>query len=214
MNIKWFGQASFLITSDSGLRIITDPYAPNERIPYREIEESADIVTVSHSHGDHSNVAGVKGNPTVVKETKEVKGIKFKAISAFHDASGGGQRGNMTIFCFEVDGIRICHLGDLGHPLNDNQVAEIGKVDILLIPVGGNFTIDAKTATEVYEKLAARIVIPMHYKNARCPNFPVAGVDDFIKGKSNVTRLEVSEVEFKAGVLPAAAQIVVLTPAR
>jgi len=214
MKIKWFGQASFLITSEAGLRIITDPYAPSERIPYREIEESADIVTVSHGHGDHSNVAGVKGNPAVVKETKEVKGIKFKAISAFHDASGGGQRGNMTIFCFEVDGIRICHLGDLGHQLDAKQIAEIGKVDILLIPVGGNFTIDAKTATEVYEKLAAKIVIPMHYKNARCPNFPVAGVEDFISGKSNATRLEVSQAEFKNGVLPTAPQIVVLTPAR
>ncbi|OGO21984.1 MAG: hypothetical protein A2Z28_03640 [Chloroflexi bacterium RBG_16_51_9] len=202
------------MTSEAGLRIITDPYAPSERIPYREIEESADIVTVSHGHGDHSNVAGVKGNPAVVKETKEVKGIKFKAISAFHDASGGGQRGNMTIFCFEVDGIRICHLGDLGHQLDSKQIAEIGKVDILLIPVGGNYTIDARTATEVYEKLAAKIVIPMHYKNARCPNFPVASVEDFISGKSNVTRLEVSQAEFKNGVLPTAPQIVVLTPAR
>ena len=120
----------------------------------------------------------------------------------------------MTIFCFEIDGIKICHVGDLGHQLESRQIAEIGKVDILLVPVGGNFTLDAETATEVYTKLAARIVIPMHYKNERCPNFPVAGVDDFIRGKSNVTRLEVSEVEFKAGVLPAAAQIVVLTPAR
>lgn len=214
MKIKWFGQASFLITSETGLRIITDPYAPSERIPYREIEESADIVTVSHGHGDHSNVAGVKGNPAVVKESKEVKGIKFTAIQAYHDASGGGQRGSMTMFSFQVDGIRICHLGDLGHSLDNKLIAEIGEVDILLVPVGGNFTIDAKVATEVYEGLAAKIVIPMHYKNERTPNFPVAGVDDFIKGKSNVTKLEVSEVEFKAGVLPAAAQIVVLKPAR
>ena len=214
MNIKWFGQASFLITSETGLRIITDPYAPNERIPYREIDELADIVTVSHGHGDHSNIAGVKGNPVVVKETKEVKGIKFTAIPAYHDASGGGQRGNMTMFCFQVDGIKLCHCGDLGHALDNKQIAEIGKVDILLVPVGGNFTIDARVATEIYEKLAPKIVIPMHYKNERTPNFPVATVDDFIKGKSNVTRLEVSEVEFKAGVLPAMAQIVVLTPAR
>ncbi len=214
MNIKWFGQASFLITSGTGLRIITDPYTPNERIPYREIEEAADIVTVSHTHADHSNVAGVKGNPVVVKETKEVKGIKFTAIQAFHDARGGAERGNMTMFCFQVDGIRICHCGDLGHMLEKKQIDEIGKVDILLIPVAGNFTVDAVIATEIYQKLGAKIVIPMHYKNARTPNFPVATVDDFIKGKSNVTRLEVSEAEFKAGVLPAAAQIVVLIPAR
>ena len=214
MKIKWFGQAAFLITSDSGLKIITDPYAPNERLTYDEINESADIVTVSHGHGDHNNVAGVKGNPALVKETKEVKGIKFQSIPAYHDASEGGQRGKMTLFCFQVDGIKICHLGDLGHPLSDKQAAEIGKVDILLVPVGGNFTIDAKLAAEVCGKLAAKVIIPMHYRNERCPNFPVAGIDDFIKGKSNVTRLEVSEAEFKAGVLPAAAQIVVLKPAR
>ena len=214
MNIKWYGQASFLITSASGLRIITDPYAPSERLAYREIDEPADIVTVSHAHGDHSNVAGVKGNPVVVKETKEVKGIKFKTVAAFHDSAGGSQRGNMIIFCFQIDGINICHLGDLGHPLDKKQIAKIGKVDILMTPMAGNFTIDAKTATEVYEKLDAKIVIPMHYRNDRCPNLPVAPVDDFINGKSNVTRLEVSEVEFKAGVLPEKAQIVVLTPAR
>ena len=214
MNIKWYGQAAFLITSQSGLRIITDPYAPSERIPYREIDEAADIVTVSHAHGDHSNVAGIKGNPVIVKETNTVRGIKFTAIQAFHDTAGGSQRGNMTMFSFEIDGIKILHCGDLGHALSDKQSAEIGTVDILLIPVGGNFTIDAATATAVYEKLKARIVIPMHFKNLRCPDFPVAGVDDFIKGKFNVTKLEVSEVEFKAGVLPEMAQIVVLTPSR
>src|SRR3989338_4846906 len=213
MKIKWLGHAAFLITSDKGVKIIIDPYAPNERIPYRELDESADIVTVSHSHGDHSNVAVIKDNPIVVKETKEVKGIKFKAIPAFHDTKNGSERGNMTLFCFEVDGIKICHLGDLGHALSDKQIAEIGKVDILMTPMCGNFSIDASTATEICGKLGAKIVIPMHYKNARCPNFPAAGVEDFIKGKTNVTRLEVSEAEFKAGLLPAAAQIVVMAPA-
>ncbi len=213
MDIKWLGHATFLITSDDGTRIITDPYEPNERLTYGEIKESADIVTVSHGHGDHSNVAAVGGNPAVVKETTEVKGIKFKGIPACHDDAGGEKRGNITIFCFEVDGIKLCHLGDLGHPLSDAQLAEMGKVDVLMIPVGGNFTIDAKVAGEVCEKLAPRLIIPMHFKNDRCPNFPVAGVDDFIKGKSNVTNLEVSEMGLKAGVLPAAAQIVVMTPA-
>ena len=213
MKIKWFGQAAFVITSDSGTRIITDPYTPSERIPYREITESADIVTVSHGHGDHSNVAAVRGNPTVVKETKEVKGIKFTAIPAFHDNAGGSERGSMTMYSFDVDGIRILHVGDLGHVLTDKQAAEIGKVDILMVPIGGNFTLDAGAATQLYKKLSARIVIPMHYKNERTPNFPVAGVDDFIKGKTNMTRLEVSEAEFKAGLLPFEPQIVVFKPA-
>lgn len=213
MKIKWFGQSAFVITADNGTKIITDPYTPSESIPYEEINESADIVTVSHAHRDHSNVAAVKGSPTVVKESKEVKGIKFQAVQAFHDNSGGSQRGNMTIYSFEVDGIRICHVGDLGHALTDKQVAEIGKVDILLIPIAGSFTIDATVATEIYTRLDAKVMIPMHYKNARTPNFTAASVDDFLKGKARVTRLDVSEAEFKAGFLPETAQIVVLTPA-
>jgi L-ascorbate metabolism protein UlaG (beta-lactamase superfamily) len=214
MIIKWYGQASFLITSDTGLKIITDPYAPNDNLSYGEINEAADIVTVSHEHFDHNNVAGVKGKPVVVKASAEVKGIKFKGIPAFHDDTGGSQRGTDMIFCFNIDGLSICHLGDLGHSLDDRQKTEIGKVDILMIPVGGNYTIDAKTAAGVCDKLAPKIVIPMHFKNDRIPKFPVSTVDDFLKGKRNVTMLEVSEAEFKAGVLPSAAQIVVLKPAR
>jgi len=215
MKVKWLGQATFLITSDAGTKIITDPYAPNERLTYDEIKESADIVTVSHDHFDHNNVAAVQGNPEVIKEVTpiETKGIKFNGIPTYHDDAGGSQRGNNIIFCFEVDGIRVCHLGDLGHPLSDKQVAELGKVDILLTPVGGNFTIDAKVATEVCGKLAPKVIIPMHYNNERCPDFPVAGVDDFLQGKEGVSRLDTSEAEFKQGELPATTQIVVLKPA-
>ncbi len=213
MKVKWLGHAAFLITSDSGIRIITDPYMPNERLTYDEIEESADIVTVSHGHSDHNNVAVVRGNPQVVKGTAEIKGIKFNSIPTYHDNAGGSQRGNNTIFCFGVDGIRLCHLGDLGHQLSKQQVAELSKVDILLIPVGGFYTIDAKGATEVCSKLAPKVVMPMHYKNYRCPNHPTAGVDDFLRGKAGVTKLDTSEVEFKQGKLPATAQIIVLKPA-
>ena len=213
MKVKWLGHASFLITSDAGIRIITDPYAPNERLTYGEIRESADIVTVSHEHGDHNNVAAVQGNPQVLRETAKVKGINFKGIPAYHDNADGKQRGNNIIFCFEVDGIRVCHLGDLGHPLSDKQVTEMGKVDILLCPVGGNFTIDARVATEVCGQLAPKVIIPMHYQNERCPGFPVAGVDDFLKDKKGVSRPDSSEVELKKGKLPTATQIIVLKPA-
>ena len=215
MRIKWLGHSSFLITSDAGIRIITDPYTPNERLTYGEIKESADIVTVSHGHGDHNNVAAVQGNPKVVKEAApvEIKGIKFSGVVTAHDDAGGSKRGNSIIFCFEVDGVRVCHLGDLGHPLSDKQVTEIGKVDILLCPVGGNFTVDAKVATEVTSKLAPRVMIPMHYKNERCPGFPVAGVDEFLQGKKGVSRPDSSEAEFNKGKLPAATQIIVLKPA-
>jgi L-ascorbate metabolism protein UlaG (beta-lactamase superfamily) len=213
MKIKWLGHASFLITSDSGIRIITDPYTPNNDLKYDSIEESADIVTVSHEHGDHNNVAAVKGNPQVVKGNTEAKGIKVKGVSTYHDETKGSQRGSNTIFCFEIDGVNVCHLGDLGHMLSDKQVAELGKVDVLLVPVGGFYTIDAKTTSQVCEKLNPRVIIPMHYKNDKCA-FPIAGVDEFLKGKSNTTRLDTSEVELKAGELPTSTQIMVLKPAK
>lgn len=212
MKIKWLGHAAFMITSAAGTRIITDPYVVDERLTYGEIKESADIVTVSHEHSDHSNVAAVKGNPEVVKGTAKVKGIEFRAISSYHDNSGGSQRGKNTIFCFGVDGVGVCHLGDLGHPLSDKQVAEIGSVDILLLPVGGFFTIDAEVATQVCDRLKPGVVIPMHFRNDKC-RFPIAGVDEFLKGKENVSHLDASEVEFKPGELPATTKIVVLKTA-
>lgn len=215
MKIRWLGHASFMITSDNGTKIITDPYNRSMGLNYGEIKESADIVTISHGHGDHNNAAAVQGNPKIIKEATPVtiKGINFSGVPTYHDAAGGGARGNNIIFRFEVDGIKVCHLGDLGHPLSDKQLAEMGKVDILLIPVGGNFTIDAKVATEVSSKIAPKVIMPMHYRNERCSAFPVAGVDDFLQGKKGVSRLDTSEVEYKQGKLPASTQIVVLKPA-
>lgn len=212
MKIKWLGHAAFLITSEAGIKIITDPYTPGGDLRYGEIRESADIVTVSHDHHDHNNVATVKGSPRVVRGTAEVKGIKFRAVSAYHDEAQGRQRGGNNLFCFEVDGVRVCHLGDLGHTLNEKQVVEVGAVDILLVPVGGGPTIDAITASRVCDQLKPKVVIPMHYRNSKCP-FPTSGVDEFLKGKKNINRLDTGEVEFKSGQLPADTQLIVLKPA-
>ncbi|MBA7512516.1 hypothetical protein ES705_04521 [subsurface metagenome] len=212
MKIKWLGHASFMITSEAGTKIITDPYVTTENLNYGEIKESADIVTVSHEHGDHSNVSGVRGNPEAIRGTAKVKGIEFKGIPTYHDDAKGQQRGKNTIFCFEVDGVRVCHLGDLGHQLNDKQVAGLGSVDILLIPVGGFYTIDAKVAGQLCDKLKPKVIIPMHFRNDKC-TFPIAGVDEFLKGKEGVSRLDTSEAEFKQGELPATTKIVVLKPA-
>jgi len=212
MRIKWLGHASFLITSDSGIKIITDPYQPDERLKYGEINESADIVTVSHEHGDHNYVSAVRGNPEAIRGTAKVKGIELKGIPAYHDDAGGSQRGKNTIFCFAVDGVRVCHLGDLGHPLSDKQAAELGSVDILIILVGGSYTIDAKVAGQVCDKLKPKVIIPMHFRNDKCI-FPIAGVDEFLQGKEGVSRLDISEVEFKQGELPATTKTVVLKPA-
>jgi len=214
MKVKWLGHASFLITTADGTRIITDPYTAGQGLKYGEINESADIVTVSHEHFDHNNVASVGGNPQVIRDPapKEVKGIRFWGIPTYHDDNQGKSRGDNTIFVMDVDGVRLCHLGDLGHPLSDQQVADIGKVDVLLAPVGGFFTIDGKGASDVCRKLNPRVVIPMHFKNDRC-DFPIGGVDDFLKDKEAVIQAEATEAEFKPGEFPENTEIVVLDPA-
>jgi len=211
MKIKYLAHSSFLITADNGTRIVTDPYETGGGIKHGAIRETADIVTVSHEHGDHNNTAAVKGNPAIVRNSAEVKGVKIRAVPAAHDEKGGRQRGKNMIFCFGVDGVNICHTGDLGHLLTAEQVKSIGKTDVLLVPVGGFFTIDAATATKVCDQLQPAVIIPMHFKTDKL-ELPIAGVEDFLKGKSNVTRANESEIELKEGQLPAAPRIVVLKP--
>jgi L-ascorbate metabolism protein UlaG (beta-lactamase superfamily) len=212
MKIKYLAHSSFLITADDGTKVITDPYTAGQGFKYAPIEETADIVTVSHDHGDHNNTAGIKGNPQVVRESGTYKGITFKAVPTAHDASGGGERGKNTVMIMVVNGVRVVHLGDLGHFLTDNQVTEIHKVHVLLVPVGGFFTIDAATATEVAEQVRARVIIPMHYKTAKSADLPIEGVDAFLKNKDNVVRVGGSEVEFTVPTLPAGPQFMVLDP--
>jgi L-ascorbate metabolism protein UlaG (beta-lactamase superfamily) len=214
MKIKWLGHACFLITSKDGTRVITDPYAVGGGINYSPIKETADVVVVSHDHSDHSNVSTVQGKPEVVKGnvTKTAKGIQFKGIASYHDASQGEQRGPNTVFCFTIDDVKLCHLGDLGHVLSPEQVNKIGAVDILFVPVGEPYTIGASVASRVCDQLKPKVVIPMHFKTPKCV-YPIAGVEGFLKGKKNVRRVEGSEVEFEREKLPAATEIVLLQPA-
>jgi L-ascorbate metabolism protein UlaG (beta-lactamase superfamily) len=215
------GLASFLITSDSGVKIINDPYEPGtdphgygHELLYGRITDSADIVTVSHDHWDHNRVEAVQGNPQVFREPgeTEIKGIKIKGIASLHDDVGGKERGSNTIFCLDVDGVKICHLGDLGHQLSKEQLEEIGPVNVLLTPVGGVFTIDAKIATELARLLEAKIIIPMHYKHDKC-TFPIAEVSEFLAGKGNVSQPDNIEIELHKENLPKSATVVVMKSA-
>ncbi len=214
MKIKWYGHSAFLITSNQGVRIITDPYesgAYGGQLGYGKINDQADIVLTSHAHEDHNDTKSLPGSPQILKEsgTKSLKGVSFKGIATYHDSSKGSERGPNTIFAFSVDGVKVCHLGDLGHVLSQKEIAEIGPVDILLIPVGGFFTIDSKEATQVGEQIKPKILIPMHYKTEKC-GFPIAPVDDFLKGKTNIKRSKTNEVTFDQASLPSKTEIVVL----
>lgn len=214
MKLKWLGHSCFLISSETGLRIITDPYGTGKGIKYAPIKETADIITVSHDHFDHNAVSSVRGKPEIIKDSgiRIVKGIQFKGIVTYHDESSGKQRGTNTIFCFSMDGIKICHLGDLGHLLSPGQLKEIGDVDLLLLPVGGYYTIDARLATQIYTELRPKVAVPMHYKTPKL-DFPITGADDFLAGKEGVKKLNSSEIEFKKEALPTMPEIVILEPA-
>jgi L-ascorbate metabolism protein UlaG (beta-lactamase superfamily) len=214
MKIKWYGHAAFLITSDEGTKIIIDPYEPGAfggQLSYGSIQDQADIVLTSHDHADHNYTKDLPGTPQVVKESgsKTVKGISMKGISSYHDPSKGSERGSNTIFTIKINHIHLCHLGDLGHLLSDKELAEIGPVDILFIPVGGLFTIDPKEATGVAEQIKPNVLIPMHFKTGKC-GFPIAPVEDFLKGKTNIRRPRASEVTFDKKTLPQRTEILVL----
>ena len=214
MKIKWYGHAAFLITSDQGTKIIIDPYesgAFGGQLSYGKIKDQADFVIISHDHADHNYTKDLPGTPQIIKGSgyQTVKGISIKGISTYHDPSKGSERGANTIFTLKIDHIQCCHLGDLGHLLSDEELAGIGLVDILLIPVGGFFTIDPKEATRVAEQIKPKILIPMHYKTEKC-GFPIAPVEDFLKGKTNINRPQTSEATFDKATLPQQAEVVVL----
>ena len=216
MKLKYLGHACFLATAADGTKVLMDPYrsgAFGNAIRYGPIEETVDIVLTSHDHEDHGWVQDLPGSPAVFKRegAREAKGIAIRGIAAFHDSSAGSQRGKNIIFCFTMDGVRICHCGDLGHVLSDEQAKEIGAVDVLLVPVGGFFTIDARGADQVVQKLQPKITIPMHYKTSKA-NMPIALVDDFLKGKTNARHHGSPEIEITPETLPSEPQIIVLPP--
>jgi L-ascorbate metabolism protein UlaG (beta-lactamase superfamily) len=211
MKIKYLAHASFLVTSEDGTKIVTDPYKTGGGIRYKEIDEVADIAVTTHEHSDHNNIRAVRGSPAVVKGPgmHTAKGIAFKGIPFYHDPSKGSERGHNNIFTFTLDGINVCFCGDLGHTLTQKDADEIGKVDLLFIPVGGYYTIDANEAGEVVNVLNPKVVIPMHYKT-RSVDYPIKGVDLFLAGKENVKQSNTSEIDVKA--LPEKREIWVLTP--
>lgn len=166
MQIQWFGQSYFKIqTKNNGEEVViaTDPYDSGYGLKPPKFQ--ADIVTVSHGHNDHNNLDAIKGEPFVINGPGEyeTKGVFIYGIPAWHDETEGSERGAVTMYRINAEDMNVVHLGDLGHELSDEQLEKMNNVDILLIPVGGIFTIDAKKANSVISKIEPRIIIPMHY---------------------------------------------------
>jgi L-ascorbate metabolism protein UlaG (beta-lactamase superfamily) len=213
MKVKWLGHSAFLLTASDGTRIITDPYKPGcfgGALAYGPIHEAADFVTVSHDHLDHNGVDELPDSPRAIRSgaSRSAGAVKVTGYDTFHDSSRGSKRGRNVVFVFEDAGLRLAHSGDLGH-VPTEQAGKIGKVDVLLLPVGGYFTIDAGEAHQTAGLLGARVIIPMHFKTGKT-SMPITDVEEFTRGRTNVRRIGASEVEITRDRLPASPEIWIL----
>lgn len=180
MLILHHGHSEFLLETADGFRILTDPFDAHVGYPMKNVP--CDAVTVSHGHGDHCFVEKAQGSIVVADEkgvTRLSSHVTALGIPCFHDECEGGKRGKNLIFVIEAEGLRIAHLGDLG-AWDEALVEAIGHADILLIPVGGFYTIDAASAAALCKRIKPRIVIPMHYKTEVNADWPITPVDDFL----------------------------------
>ena len=197
--LTWYGQSCFLLESASGTRVVMDPIPSNiGYLPPADLH--ADAVTVSHEHPDHNNVALVRGKPRILRGLtpdkrgwmridEKIKDISIRSVGVYHDDKKGAEIGLDTVFIFEVGGVRIAHLGDLGHTLTDQQISDIGSVDVVLVPVGGVSTVDAHKATQVIDQIRPRLAtIPMHFRTDVLTIKELASVDGFLAGRPNVRR--------------------------
>jgi len=169
MQINWLGHSSFLITSQTEkngpVKIVIDPF--DEKIGLKMPKVEADILLISHDHYDHNNKAAVRGDYFLIDSPGEyeIKGVYIEGIKAFHDEEGGKERGAITIYKIDSEGLNICHLSDFGQKLlASEQEEKIGDIDILMIPVGGEFTLNPSNAWKLVQEISPKIVIPMHYK--------------------------------------------------
>lgn len=208
VEITYFGHATFLIKSSS-VSIVTDPFNPAVGFPMPDV--TADIVTVSHTHSDHNNVSMVKGNPVIIRDNGEAKGIKFIAIYSFHDNKGGTLRGSNIIFKWTLDGISFAHFGDYGEDeLTQEQYEKLKGTDVIFIPVGGVYTIDAEKALNIIQKLNPKMAIIMHYRIDPYGLKVLASLDDIEKVIPALEKMS-KTIKISKGNLPTKTKILYMS---
>ena len=220
MRVEWYGQSTFHLSA-GGQSVAIDPFADMSAAASRGIEFNypplegvqADLLLVTHEHGDHNGVESIGGDPAVLRSTAGTLASplgEVTAIASEHDDQAGTARGPNTIFVFTLDGLRVCHFGDFGQSgLRPEQEAAIGKVDLLIVPVGGGPTIGAEQASLLVERLSPRWVVPMHYRTPRI-NF-LETAEEFLEHAAHVERLEQSV--FETSELPRTDGPLVVVPA-
>lgn len=216
MDIIWFGQACFKLKGKNAT-VVIDPYDSDFTGLKLPKDLQADVVLSTHTHKDHNNTSAVtttSGTKPMVFDKPgeyEVSGVAVTGINSFHDNSQGSQRGLNTIFHILFDNLDIVHLGDLGQAkLSEEQIAQIGQTDILLIPIGSIYTIDAKAASDIVSQLEPKIIIPMHYKIDGL-KFELEGVDGFLKEMGAEGVVSVPKLSISKEKLPEEPQVVVLS---
>ncbi len=217
VTVRWYGHAVFAVTSSKGVVIALDPYGD---IGYPTPNLKADVVTVSHGHGDHNNAALVRGRPKIIRGLAmggrhwawvnfRLKDVRVKSFPAYHDKSEGKEQGLNTIFLVEVSGIRIVHMSDIGHIPPELTLKSLERVDVLLIPVGGLYSIDASEASRIVDRLKPAVVIPIHYKTKATASWPIATEEAFVKDKPRVKQVG-STISLRREGLPKATEIWVM----
>ncbi|KKQ65787.1 MAG: Zn-dependent hydrolase of the beta-lactamase fold-like protein [Candidatus Daviesbacteria bacterium GW2011_GWA2_38_24] len=211
MDIYFLGAASFRLKGKTAT-IIIDPFDPDYTGLKLPKDLNADTVLATHSHQDHNNLSVVTGEPVKITGPGEyeVKGVAIEGVASFHDKQQGAERGRNTIYHISMDGLNIVHLGDLGHTLTQDQIQQIGITDILLVPVGGIYTIDATEATEVVSQLEPKVIIPMHYQLPEM-KYELEPLENFLKemGKEDIE--PVGKLSITKDKLPDEPQVVVLS---
>jgi L-ascorbate metabolism protein UlaG (beta-lactamase superfamily) len=221
VTIRWHGQSFFEIISSKGTRIVTDPHAIEN---YGRVQVEADLITISHLHNDHTQYQVVENwerakfiwglkregkQPDWNAVDERFRDVRVRSVATYHDEKRGMERGKNTAFVFEMDGLHIVHLGDLGHILTKEQVKEFGPVGVLMIPVGGVYTINGEDAKKVVEQLKpTRYILPMHYGTKVFT--AVLPPDEFLEGQKNVKKLETNEFVIDPAAKPATPEIVLL----
>lgn len=214
MELRHYGHAMFGLTVN-GTIIVIDPF--NDDLGYPRPAVTPDAVVITHEHSDHNNIGLVGGTPRVLRGLAQegttwarlderVGAVRITGVATYHDDQQGSARGKNTVVIFEAEGLRVVHLGDLGHLLSDEQARAIGRTDVLIIPVGGHYTIGPAEADAVIAQVGPRVVIPMHFKTEVNASWPIGTLDDYLAGKSGVKRVG-PVLTITPGSLPPAREI-------
>ena len=179
MKIEWIGHACFRLTAQDGTVVITDPY--DESVGIDMIPLKADLITMSHEHHDHNETSMIVGSPVIARgpQLASAGSVTARAVNSWHDDAQGKLRGFNTVRIFNIDGLKIVHMGDQGCMPDEDVLEAIAGADVMMIPVGGTYTVDAQGAKAIIERTKPKCVIPMHVKTKRCP-YPIAKVDAFL----------------------------------